>query len=217
MNDGFYKWAEFVSECKALMPVEANRLVQGDDGSYFNRLIKLAVLDLQKYVRAYTLNHETVYCPTDFVREGAAGRGVLPPNGRARDMWLFDVKYSVRYPVTEVSWEERFELVNGRVNVKDNNGRAAIDLQGYTFYIYPVVESGWLLSLWWDGLKTEFQDSEETPFDTLALAAAADYVRSELALPVYGDVGMRNAYLQTYQVKRRDCYLNAKERTRIQQ
>ena len=215
MKDGFYTWSEFRNEVLALMPLEKDRLIQGDDGQLLERYIKLAVIDLQKFVPVYTLNRETVYLPSDFVIEMHASHSVLPPNARLRDVWLFDTNNNRRFPVTEFPWERRFEMVNGHMNLSDHNGRLALDPYGDTFYIYPMVQEGWLVSVYWDGLKSEFRDDEETPFDTLAVAAAADFVQAELSRVVKNDLQISNSYAMSYAMKRRDCFLNATERMRV--
>jgi hypothetical protein len=224
MGDWF-TWSEFKGEVLGLLPLDKSRLIQGDDGTYLDRLIKLGVMDLQQHIPAYQKFHEAIYHPTDFTLDGKASLSVLPPNGKVRELWLYKNNSDTRHPVIAFDWEKRFELVSGLAHVLDNQGRVAIREDGYQFYIYPAVTDDWLLSMFWDGFKTDFDDNEQTQFasnDPGPAAAVADYVRGTLAKEIERDLVTYEAYFRmspgnpgSYIHKRKNLYLNAKERTNV--
>lgn len=241
MTDGFYTWGDFKNEVLGLMPLDKDRLIQGDDGQFLTRLIKLAAIDLQRNVRVYTLNQEEDMQPSDFTADGYASVGTLPAGARVREVWLLETQtdYSsstensgdsgegattkvVWYPVRETSWDARHALANNAMGINDNNGRIALSPDGSgQFYVFPQVTdtNSRVLKLFWDGLKTEFADNDQTSFDTLAVEAAAEYVKGRLAREVQNDLALYNSYFHpmtgSYTLKRKDCFLYAKERTRV--
>lgn len=218
MGDWF-TWKEFKDEVKGQRPLDKSRLIQGDDGTYLDRLIRRGVADLQFFIPVFRLGQETLYYPSDFVSEGHASRGVLPPGAALRDVWLFDVERGCRHPVSVFPWERRFELTRAKCSWLMPNGWIAIDPQAYTFYLWPEVKAGWLLSLFWDGQKDAWQDEEATPFTQDAAEAVADYVGGTIAKEIDRDIQAHLSYFRndalnpgSYMVKRRNLYLTAKER-----
>jgi hypothetical protein len=218
-------WSEFKDEVLGLLPLDKDRIIQGDDdGTFLEKQIRLAAIDLQNFIPVYRFNHETIYVPSDFVTEGSASRAVLPPQAKIRETWLFDTSSETRHPVSPFDWESRFELINGFESVADNRGRMAIDPGAYTFYVYPEVTEGWILSLWWDGLKEEFNADDATPFTFETADAASEFVLGQLARVVERDMAMHQSVFRadphnpgSYILKRKNLFLSAKERTRMKQ
>lgn len=193
-----YTWLQFVTEVKELLPIDAGRKGLGST-EYLNRLIRQGVIQLQGVIDGYRIGHETIYNPSDFVQEGYALRGVKPPQSAIRD--VFYVKtidpapdgYNADLPVIRFNcrtypWAKRFNLVNRYEHV---DGRAIFcaDPYGYTFYLYPAPCDGaeWRLSMNWDGLKLDFQDDEQTPFDEQMAGAIAYWVKMHVALEIEED------------------------------
>jgi hypothetical protein len=220
----YYSWAEFKDAVLELLPLDKDRLIQGDDSrTYIKKLIRQGVRDIQFHIPAYRNGHETVYLPSDFVSEGKASRAVLPPQAAMRDCWVFNDTSKTRHPVVQFDWSRRFELVNGRVALNDNQARLTIDPHAYTFYLYPELTEGWLLSVFWDSLnengKQDFQDQELVPFDDGAADAVAEYVQGHLRRTVDKDLSAFGSYFDprngSYVGKRRNLYLESKRRGRI--
>lgn len=218
----YFKWGEFKSMVRTLLTVDANRLGLQDtpDGKpgYISLMIRQAVLDLQHHIPVYCIYHETLYYPQDFVTEGRASRGVLPPMAKLRDMWICNVATNSRFPVLhDFPWEHRFELVNGLTTIPDHNGRVAIEPDAYKFYAYPEIKGTFVLSVFWNGNKTCFQDNEETPFSEDTAMAVAEYVKGKIAREVNNDLQTFNSYFHpqqgSYIKTRRRLFLEAKERT----
>lgn len=223
----WYTWGEFCDSVRALMPMENQRLgLQDENGvdGYITRNIRLAVIDLQNYILTYRKNHETIYYPQDFVTEGAASRAVAPPHANLKEFWLIkteDGAENLRYPVTGLPYSRRFELINEMVQLPDQHGRICMDETGYTFYIYPAVTDGWVLSVAWDGIgvgnvKLDFKSDEQVPFEEDCAEAVADFVKSKVAREVDRNLADYDSYNKSYLVKRKDLYLRHKNKSDFQ-
>lgn len=215
-------WKEFKDEVKAQRPLDKSRLIQGDDGLYLDRLIRRGVADLQQFIPALRTGQETIYLPSDFVIEGNASRGVLPPGAEVRDVWLYNTESQSRHPICEYPWERRFDLTRTHCDMILRNGYITVDPYAYTFYVFPEVQEGWILSMFWDGQKDAWRDEEATPLTQGAAEAVADYVGGTIAKEINNDVTMHLAYFRndpnnpgSYLLKRRNLYLTAKDRARI--
>ena len=209
-------WAEFKEEVLKLLPVDRRRVgagIQDEDGEdgYLTATIKQGCIDLQQFVPRYRVNHEWIYLPEDLVVEGAASRGVLPQQSLIRDVWLWVEDSTTRYPVINFPWDRRFELVNGEETLPDNQGRIATDANQYTFYLYPEVAEGNAISMHGDGIKTDFSDDEQVPFDPQAAGAVADYLKGRIARDVEKDNALYATYFHprtgSYIQKRTNLYL----------
>jgi hypothetical protein len=107
-----------------------------------NLYIRQGVIDVQSFVPAMKVGHETLYRPSDFADEGKASLAVLPPQAEVRDAFLFNYNDGTRYPLLQFPWERRFELVTGsNLDLIANNGCICIDPAGYKFYVYPGINS----------------------------------------------------------------------------
>lgn len=215
MTQDWYSWQEFVAEVQGLMPLEKSRLIEGDDGQYLMRLIRQAVADLQHFIPSYRMGHETVYEPGDFTSEGKASISTIPPDAVLRDAWIFDTVNGIRIPCIPFPYEKRFELVHGVELTGDGQGRIAISEDNSKFYLYPEMIEGWKFSLFWNGLKADFQDADLVPFPEQATGAVADYCLGNIARYIEHDMGAYQSYLDprtgSYILKRRLLYSSAKE------
>lgn len=185
-------WAEFKEEVLVLLPVDRRRVgpgIQDEDGQegYLTRTLKQGVIDIQQFVPRYRENHESIYLPEDLTVEGSASRGVLPQQALIRDVWFWIDADTARYPVLEFPWNRRFELVNDLIELPDNQGRFTRDPQSYYFYLYPEVKDGNAISIHWDGLKTDFGDDEDVPFDRQMAGAVADYLKGRIMRDIEKD------------------------------
>lgn len=216
MND-WYTWQEFCDGVKGLLTVDANR--RGAE-AFTTGMIRQGAIDLQDFIPAYRAGHEAIYLPADFVAQGNACIGTMPPQAQTQDVWLCNLDTGLRVPVKDISWLDRMQMVGGQAPLNDQNGRVAFSPNGEQFYIYPVVMPPWCVSLFWDGLKLDFKDNELVPFDEGAVMAVAEFVKGKLAREVDRDLTMYQSYFHplqgSYMLKRRNLYLTAKARTRTQ-
>ena len=217
MPGDYYTWSEFDSVVNELLPIEARRKGVGNTGtSYFTRLKRQAVLDLQGAIPGYCINHETIYYQDDMVREGLACRLVKPPQSALRSIWLFKVvegEDTVRRKAIPYPWEKRFDLVNGQVPTNDGYARYAVDPAGYTVYVYPMIDGEpWMVSLFWDGQKLDFQDDEQVPFPERAALAVSYFVKANTSIEVEDGIQNSVFYKQAYADEKTKLYLDDKDR-----
>jgi hypothetical protein len=232
-----YTWAQFVDAVLGMLTVDASRLGSGflevttvnglrrlQAGDYRLAMLRQGVIQLQGVMESYRLNHETLYLPsTDLVTEGCASRGVKPPQSVIRDVWLAQIhtdattgqQSCTRFPTRAWPWEDRFSLVNGKVPVNDGQGVFCIDPQGYTFYVYPEVFDCWMLSIHWDGLKLDFKDAEETPFDEATVGAVAEYVKAKISREVEHDTALHDSYMRTFGMAAQRIYTREREKSQM--
>jgi hypothetical protein len=221
MANDFYTWAEFVAEVRKLLPIEAQRVGVGSTATdYLTSLIRQACIDLQRVIDGFTINHETIYYPDDMVREGYAMRAVKPPQSKFRDLSIFRIldytdstsvprQQVTRYHARAFPWANRFDLVNGSVSINDGSAFYSIDPAGYTFYAYPMKQGEcWMVSLFWDGQKFDFEDEEQVPFSEAAALAVSYFVKANTSLEV--EDGIQNAayYRQMYDQQKTKLHID---------
>ena len=207
----WFTWSEFKEEVLKLLPVDRRRVgpgMQDEDGQegFLTAKIKQGCIDIQQFVPRYRANNESIYLPEDLVVEGAASRGVLPQQALIRDVWFWAVAKTTRYPVVDFPYDRRFELVNGLETLPDNQGRIAKDPSAYTFYLYPEVKDDNAISIFWDGIKTDYGDDEHVPFDLQAAGAVAAYVKGH----IMRDIEKDNAGYATYFHPQNGSYIIAR-------
>ncbi len=223
MGNDYYTWSEFKSAVREMLPLDKNRHgLQDKDGApgFISLMTRQAVIDLQRFIPEMRKNHETLYYPADFVIEGSASRGVLPPFAEVVDAYLVNNETQSRYPLVWFPWEARHELTSGLLGITDNNGRVCVEPDANKFYVYPVVEGQWIVSLNWNALldngKSDFSDSELVPFPEDAVMTVAEFVKGRIQREVNNDLNAFNTYFHprvgTYSVARRNLALTAKER-----
>lgn len=181
-------WLEFTTSVKARLPEESRRQGQGVQTA-LDKVILAAAMELQRKCKRYQKEHETVYGWQDFAMEGYASKGVLPPTARVKQVHLIRPKAdgsADRHPCGMYSWDRRFELSNGMVPVSQV-GLYAVSPDHYHFYVYPRVTREWLCSVFWDGVKDDFVDTDITSFDEAAAEAAHWRVKGDSALKIEMD------------------------------
>jgi hypothetical protein len=215
-ND-YYTWAEYVAEVKKLLPIEANRVGIGSTATdYLTSLIRQGVIDLQRAIPGFRINHETIYYPDDLVREGLSCRGVKPPQSTFKSLSIFrvsDDKLKERAYGTPYPWERRFDLVHGGVAVNDGQCRYSIDPAGYTFCVYPMDETQcWLVSMFWDGQKLDFQDDEQVPFTEASALAVSYFVKANTSLEVEDGVPNSERYAGMFREQATKLFIDDKRK-----
>lgn len=214
--EDYYTWAEYVAEVKKLLPIEAQRLGVGST-DYLTSLIRQGVMDLQRVIPGYQINHETIYYPSDLVREGMAMRGVKPPQSAFKDLSLFrldaNLATDARYQGVSHAWKDRFDLIYGRTASNDGKARFSIDPEGYTFYVYPVPEDEtWCVSMFWNGQKMNFKDDEQVPFPEQSALAVSYFVLARTSSMVEDNLQQKLDYQRDYELQKPKLFIDDKER-----
>ena len=252
----YLTWSQWKANVLALMPQDTQRIglmdavTPGDGLGYIPKLIIQGVLDLQDFIQSYRKRHESLYYPDDFVSEGRASVGTLPPQANIQEAWLWHIDRSNRFAVEQVSWSDRFHLVNHSHRVPNplgvglNSGNPIVDLTNesfaaiakldqipatgpkcralmavdpaaHLFYFYPEVLDGWLVSIFWDGRKCDWRESELVPFDDEEAWAVAAFCRAKIALEVDRDPVRHDSIWRDYALKRTNLYIARKENGRL--
>lgn len=177
-------------------------------------MIRQAVIHLQSLIPAFRFNHETVYHGSDFVTDGFASRGVKPPESLIQEVHIFKTLPKIgkveRYPTQVIDWERRYELVHNQVAVNGGTGYICVDNQGYTFYAFPEIFDGWGVSIFWDGLKLDFKDDEETPFTEMMADAVHLFVRARISREVNHNLPEYESYMKEFQSRKPALFVDAK-------
>lgn len=212
-----YTWSQFLAAVTALLGVDADR--EGVD-AYRLAEIRQAVIDIQHHIPAYRNRHETVFLPADTVYEGKASKGVKPPESILRDLWLCEIQLDSngkqtgkfrRYGLDPYPWDKRMELIKGNVTVNESRGKYTVDPNGYEFYVYPGIYDKFVLSMFWDGLKLEFGNDDETPFDEPMAGVVAKKVKAEMMREVEQNPALHQSYAQTWKELRGTLYVMKRE------
>ena len=211
-------WTAFSDLVETLLGIDKDRV--GAE-AYTPAMIRQGVIELQMLVDGYKLNHETLYVPSDdLVLEGMASRGVKPPQSAIRDVWLCeswlddddDRTKSTRYLVERCNWQDRFSLIHGTADMSNGRGLYCVDPQGYTFYIYPGLDSDdWVVSMHWDGLKIDFADAEETQLDEACALAVAEFVKAKIAREIDHDTPTHDSYMRTSRMKMQQLWVGKRD------
>jgi hypothetical protein len=213
-------WAEFNTAVRDLLPLDNARLgVQ----TYIDKLIRQSVIEIQGLIPFYRVGHQTTYLAADFTDNGASSEADMDNSMQIQEAILKrvsddDEPITVIHELSPHAWEDRHEMILGSACLNDNMPRIAINPYGSQFLVYPKLEaapddgSTWSVILTWDGIKLEFEDADETPFDEPMALCVAEYVRAKIERESNKDLNMHNSYLLSYREKRRELFLNCKER-----
>ncbi len=184
-------------------------------------LIRQAVIDLQEFIEVYREGQETTYAVSDVTETGEACTGNLPELARLRDAYFVSTvagEDSKRNPVAEYPWDNRYDLIAGspRMPSRESQFFIAIDPGAKTFTLFPTLLADTKLSLFWDGIKLEFADADETPFDEGMAKCVSDFVLSELLRRhPYNNLKGAVIHSEAYRSKRLALYRTARDRQRF--
>lgn len=219
MPNDYYTWAEYVAEVEKLLPIEVNRIGVGAT-DYLTSLIRQGVIDLQRVIPSFRVNHETLYYPNDLVQEGMAARGVKPPQSSFKSLSISTINVAgdadhedqvIRAHGEPWPWELRWDLINGNVPSNDGKCRYSIDPQGYTFYVYPWhPNEQWILSMFWDGQKLNFQDDEQVPFTEASALAVSYFVKANTAPEVEDSLQGAALWQSKFEAQKPKLYMDHK-------
>jgi tartrate-resistant acid phosphatase type 5 len=212
-------WSDFVAGVLLDLPVDNERIgIATGNVNYVSQQILHAVRDIQELVPFYRSGHETIYGPDDLVLEGVSSVGSLPQTDQCRPLDAYYKKTGtqcVSQPLTTYSWGNRYDLVCGNPRVTNCQFFIAIDPWAKQFMTFPSVTTQHQVSLFWEGIKTSFEDDEETPFDLGVIEAVGLFVKSKIARLVDHDLNESMNYMGEYSRKRALLYSASRDRTRL--
>lgn len=148
------------------------------------RWIRDAVLDLQRFIRAYRQGHTTNYVVADLTEKGYAHLGTLPDQAKPKAFYTVSLVPDsdavlpnpniARNRMDFVAWEDRQAMIDGRY--EHRRYTYAISPFSKQFLVHPLVNDETYLLLVWDGMKSDFADGDTVPFPIQAAEAVASYV-----------------------------------------
>jgi hypothetical protein len=177
------------------------------------RWIRDAVMDLQRFIRAYRQGHTTNYVVGDLTAKGYAHLGTLPDQAKPKAFYTISLVLDsdgnlpnpniYRNRMDFVAWENRQRMIDG----EHDHRRYTYTISPFSkqFLVHPLINTETYLLLVWDGLKMDFADGDTVPFPIQAAEAVASYVlwkilkfvdkRLDLAREEYAAYGLRRLSL----------------------
>lgn len=126
-----------------------------------------------------------------------------------------------RFPCSVMPWAQRFSLINGASCLNNQNGLISFDPNGLVFLVYPRLQEvnadglNEYFELNWDGIKTSWEDTDETPFDEQMTDAVAEFVQAKFSRHVDRDLVAAAAAEMEGKRASAGCYLDARRRTDV--
>jgi tartrate-resistant acid phosphatase type 5 len=214
-------WLDFKNAVKVDLPADNERIgIATGTPNYLDQQILYAAIEIQKIVPFYQAGHETVYGPDDLVIEGFASVGNLPVGQQCRPIDAYYKKTGrqcVSQPLRTYPWGNRYDLICGNPRIIGSQFLIAIDPWGGQFTVFPSVALRRQVSLTWNGVKTLFNDIDDTPFDMDVVEAVGLFAKAKIARAVDHDLNEYASYMTEYGRKRSVLFADTRDRTRMSQ
>lgn len=180
------------------------------------RAIRDAVIDLQRFIRAYRQGHTTTYQEADLEAIGYAHLGTLASQAKPKAFYIVstgeteeegttDDPNIVRNRLDFVAWSDRREAMIAR----QYDSRAylyAVSPFSTQFMVHPLVNDETYLKVVWDGLKMDFEDDDDVPWPEWAAEAVAAYVKWRIVSRIDKRPDLARDEYAAYALKRLSLY-----------
>ena len=203
-------WSDFKQAVSDLITVDAERI--GSE-AYIERMIRLAVGEVQRLVPRYRKGHELTYAVGDVALDGEASIITLPDGQltiteayRLSEDDSCDRKPFKTYPFTN-----RNDLICGRVDTDLFPDLLSQNREATKLWIYPKLETGFEVQIVGEGIRMEFEDEDVVPFDERVAVVVAEFVKSKLAREVERDVRLAADYERTYKMGLNSLFTSARD------
>jgi hypothetical protein len=209
-------WAQYMAVVDEHLTVDANRRGLED---FRERMMRNAVVDMQRFIRAYQVGHTTTYESTDLDEIEYAMLGNLPDGAIPSAFYIYSTEVDddgVAHPDCNRNrldfwkWENRQQIICDACN--DRLYAYALSPQGKTFIIRPVLNADTKLLLVWQGLKMDFDDADTVPFPEQSAEATAAYVKWRILLEVDKNPQLAQTQYAIYKQKLGMLYLEEKDK-----
>lgn len=151
------------------------------------------------------------------------GDGLLTTNGTVEllDGVNFTFIYGegcFRSEIVPIPWSERFtySAFKDGCASKDDPAVMAIDPETYSFFLWPKLDATHTLSVFWNGLKFEFADSDTVPFDESVQQAVSKFVLARYYLQVEHDAREASMHEALYKELRARAFADCNKRGLIE-
>lgn len=204
-------WAEFNTLTRTFLTVDSARQ---NIQTFINNMIRQVVIDLESFIPLYRAGHSTTLLPADVVPAGYASVGSLPSQSELLDAFYVQTAdaNNDRKPLTPYPWGNRGDLISGNTRISNCRYAMAIDPYGKQFTMYPALQEGYQVELFWDGLKLEFVDADTVPFDEPFALATAKFVKAWINSEVDHDPSMFVMNMGVLPMPQPGTYLGMRQR-----
>lgn len=192
-------WADFKAAVLEELGVDGTR--RGIEAMR-TRAIRDAVIDLQRYIRAFRTGHTTVYQEADLTATDWAHLGTLPDQAKPKAFYTVSEvpKADATLPdpnccrnrLDFVAWQDRQAMICDKYGVRSY--QYAISPFSKTFLVHPLINDETYLLVVWDGLKMTWADVDVVTFPEQAAEAAAAYVKWKILLLVDKRIDLAHEY-----------------------
>lgn len=188
--------------------------------TFRERMMRNAVVDLQRYITAYQEGHTTTYEAADLTTMEYAMQGNLPTGAVPHAFYIYSNEEDDdgdahplcnRNRLDFWSWMDRQTLICCPCEIRLY--AYTISPQGKTFIIHPILNDDTELLLVWQGLKIDFVDADVVPFPEEAAEAVAAYVKWRILLEVDKNPSLAEVQFGIWKMLRGQLYLD--ERAKV--
>jgi len=208
-------WLQFIALVKEHLTVDANR--RGTE-TFVTRVIKNAVIDLQRFIIPYRDGHTTTYAAIDLDEHGSAQLGQFPSGAKPKAIYFQTTKDGadpecLRNRMDWFPWKDRQVLICGAFRCQRGAYFYAVGPMAKNFIVYPKVSVDELTTILvvWEGLKLNFADVDIVPWPDEAAEAVAFYVKAQINLNIDRNIPLAQANQQLYTLKRLSLWRDANE------
>lgn len=210
-------WEEFKEDVGGLLTVDEKRKALD---TFKDKVYRAAAVKLQEYIPFYQQRQLSVFqlnqTPPETEDQGETTRVSLSENGQIQEVFIrYPAKdgcgESVR-PLERFPWNKRHSLFTGCIG---ELGPVVMISPNRDLFVYPKLEEGEKIEIYWHGIRRSFQDTTVLPWDTEASECAAAYVKAKIVREVDKDLNLYQSYLQTFQKERQELYLRNKSRDEL--
>lgn len=215
-------WTQFMATVDEHLSVDANRRGLED---FRERMMKNAVVNLQRYIPSYQIGHSTTYQVADMDEIEHAMLGNLPAGCTPHAFWIISNKVGsdlVAHPdcnrnrLDMWQWDNRQHLICGVCNCDERLYAYSISPQAKTFLIHPILNTDTELLLVWQGIKIDFVGADVVPFPEQAAEAVAAYVKWRILLEVDKNPALAQQQYGILKMLRSDLYLEERDKKSAQ-
>lgn len=182
-------WSDFKTAVIEELGVDGNR--RGID-ALRTRSMRDAVVDLQRYIRAFRTGQTSVYNVADLTAVDWAHLGTLPAQAKPKAFYIVSEVPNpdaslpdpncARNRLDFFPWQDRQHMICDKWGVR--RYQYAISPYSTEFLVHPLVNDETYLLVVWDGIKMTFADGDTVPWPEQAAEAVAAYVKWKILLEV---------------------------------
>jgi hypothetical protein len=215
-------WSEFSSKVRVLLTVDAQRKGAGIQG-YIDSVILSGVIEVQQYIPSLRTFNRNSYTEQVLIKERQAElagvqKGSLTGKGKITKAVVLKPTNSgvVAVELTRWDWDKRNSMAMNCLpgcRSPRHPGKITQRAGSKDFYLHPSVVEDEVLVIDWEGVKTAFDNTDDTPYDHRVVKVVSDYVKAHIVREVDKDLQLYAEYYSAYTKERASLYLDEKDMT----